>query len=216
MSKNEQMTERPPLEIGPDRPTVGPPSLTQGVYGARGNLELLVADPVDGLWVYWFNADEADDPGDPAVPRGAWSEGLRVAVGTRYAAGVLLQGELGPDHLELLALTAAGEVESWWWSPGPGFQRRSDIVTRGVAVAARTRPGGIVDVDVRDDAGTWWRWSSGPAGYPRREWEPLGPVTGSDPHPDVATTVSTRRGGTLETVRRDADGRLRHASEPLR
>jgi hypothetical protein len=209
------MTDSPVRDIGPERPTVGPPSLTQGVYGARGNLELVVADPIDGLWVYWFNADEADDPGDPVVPRGDWSEGLRVAAGTRYTAGVLLQGELGPDHLELLALTAAGDVESWWWSPGPGFQRRPGTVVRGVALVARTRPGGMVEADVRGADGSWRRVASGPDGYPQRDWVSVGPVPGSEPDPDVATTVSTRRGGTLETVRRGPDGRLRHEAEPV-
>ena len=35
----------------------GRPGLTQGRYGAMGNLELVAPAVDDGLWVGWFNRD---------------------------------------------------------------------------------------------------------------------------------------------------------------
>ncbi len=124
--------------VGPDRPTAGAVSLIQGVYGARGNLELVACDVEDGLWVFWFNADlDTDPPADSDVPPGSWSAGLAFAAGRRYRQAQILQSVLGPDHLELVALTADGVLESWYWSPAPGFQRRDPAVAVGVSASAR-------------------------------------------------------------------------------
>lgn len=154
MSKNVQMDA---ITLGAARPTAGRPSVTQGRYGARGNLELLVPDAVDGLWVFWFNADLPGDPdaaGD--VPTGTWSAGLHFAAGTRYLEAQVLQSPLPHGHLEVVALTADGVLEAWWWSAGPGFQRRvADLaagITDGVAAfdaAISTRDGGTLELVVR-------------------------------------------------------------------
>ncbi|MGO7984214.1 hypothetical protein ACC691_41005, partial [Rhizobium johnstonii] len=62
MSKNKQMLSNSIVVVGAERPTSGAVSLAQGVYGARGNLELVACDSTDGLWVFWFNSDLDSDP----------------------------------------------------------------------------------------------------------------------------------------------------------
>jgi hypothetical protein len=207
MSKNEQMLR---LVIDDSGRTAGPASLAQGVYGSRGNLELVVADAVDGLWVHWFNSDLPADPETaPDVPPGTWSAGLRFAQGRAYAAAVILQSSLGPDHLEVVALTADGEVESWYWSAGPGFQLRTERVVWGAqGIAARIDAAGTLEVDARVDGG-WQGFSATPDGYPARRWIARGAV---EAPPASANTecLSTRNGGTRERVVRGPDGTLVH------
>lgn len=211
MSKNEQM---PRIVLDAAGRTTGPGSLTQGVYGARGNLELVVADAADGLWVHWFNSDLTSDPvAAPDVPPGTWSAGLRFAKGRAYAAAAILQSPLGPDHLEVVALTREGEVESWYWSPGPGFQRRDELVLWGAdAVAARIDDDGTLEVDARVDGG-WQGFVATPEGYPARRWVARGAVD-APPTSLNAECVSTRDGGTRERVFRDESGRLLHEASP--
>jgi hypothetical protein len=52
----------------------GRPGLTQGRYGAAGNLELVVPAVDDGLWVGWFNRDPVESHAGAAVQR--WSGAL--------------------------------------------------------------------------------------------------------------------------------------------
>ena len=147
MSKNKQMHSQNITIVGPDRLTSGAVSLTQGVYGPQGNLELLACDAADGLWVFWFNADRADDPlTTPDVPPGSWSAGLSFAAGTRYLDAQIVQSTLGPDHLEVDALTDTGSLESWYWSPGPGFQRRAGVVAERVRAFRLTHRDGELEV----------------------------------------------------------------------
>jgi hypothetical protein len=223
VSKNEQVRAQ---RIGADRSTTGMPSLVQGVYGSRGNLELVVPDADDGCWVFWFNADHADDPpASPDVPPGTWSAGLRFAPGTRYVAASIHQIPLGPDHLEVLALADDGALESWWWSPGPGFQRREPDAASGVTTfdAWSDEAGGLhVLIDGER------RVTASPLGYPERRWREGGAerpapydaeaalrgVTDVAPGTAVAAR-STRDGGTLELAWRDTAGALWHAGAPL-
>jgi hypothetical protein len=220
--------------VGPRRDTAGPVSLVQGVYGARGNLELVACDTRDGLWVFWFNADAADDPvGSPDVLPGSWSGGLDFAAGARYVDAVILQSTLGPDHLEVLALTDAGVLESWYWSPGPGFQRRQADAAAGVTRFAASHDLGTLTAVVETGAGAR-RIVSGPTGYPERAWTDAGPAAslprddaaqealiaaGVDPatvEPGTARrAVSTRHGGTAELAWRDTAGRIHHLPLPL-
>ncbi|MEU1972986.1 hypothetical protein ABZ477_15130 [Microbacterium sp. NPDC019599] len=223
-----------PAVVGADHiHTSGVPSLTQGAYGARGNLELVACDAADGLWVFWFNADLDTDPLEtPDVPPGSWSAGLRFAAGRRYVEAQILQSTLGPDHLEVLALAAGGILESWYWSPGPGFQRRVTDAATGVAAFAADHDRGTVRVAIRDVEGAMRGLVSPPRGYPSRVWLPAegGPSLGIDAadavtaagvpaetvEPGTArSTVSTRSGGMTELTWRGADGSIRHLGVPF-
>lgn len=232
MSKNKHMHSGTSTQVGPATCTAGPVSLVQGVYGARGNLELVACDAVDGLWVFWLNADLDDDPpATPDVPPGHWSAGLSFASGRRYVDAQILQSTLGPDHLEVLALTAEGELETWYWSPGPGFQRRKVDVAGRVARFVATHEQGTLRVTVSHRAGDVQHLVSTPREYPSRTWLPAesGPsldvdaaqavvatgVSAEDIVPGTArAATSTRHGGTVELTWRDADGGIRHLGVP--
>jgi len=232
MSKNKHMHSGTPAHVGPSTRTSGPVSLVQGIYGARGNLELVACDAADGLWVFWFNADSDDDPlATPDVPPGRWSAGLSFASGQHYLEAQILQSTLGPDHLEVLALTADGALESWYWSPGPGFQRRERDVADRVRRFIATHQDGTLQVTVSDATGEVRHLVSPPRGYPSRTWLPAqsGPSLDVDAAPAVLAAgipaedlapgtaraaTSTRHGGTLELTWRDADGGIRHLGVP--
>lgn len=233
MSKNKQMLSRNIIEVGPDRVTAGPVGLAQGVYGARGNLELVACDAVKGLWVFWFNADGTDDPqAAPDVPPGTWSAGLAFGDGIRYVDAQIAQSTLGPDHLEVLALTADHTLQSWYWSPGPGFQRRPVDAARGVRRFRMMHEAGELHVAVQRTDGTSAIASSPTVGYPDRYWhERQGSPTLDDgtvltvlaahgvvdAEPDTARSCrSTRDGGTTELTWRGTDGRVRHLGVPDR
>lgn len=210
MSKNGQMRSF-------SHPSVGPASIVQGVYGERGNLELVVADARDGLWVHWLNADPTA-VGD--VLPGDWSAGLRFATGQRYVAAQILQDTLGPNFLEVLALRADGVLESWYWSPGPGFQQRQpDAATAVTQFHASLTPDGTLTIALDGDRAV----ESAPDGHPNRTWHPApaiglpGPAdeqltaAGVDPStvaPGTARAATSTRG--LELTWRDTSGSLLH------
>ncbi|MFS0912198.1 hypothetical protein AB3M89_10430 [Microbacterium sp. 179-I 3D2 NHS] len=213
--------------VGPDHATAGPVSLAQGVYGARGNLELVACDAADGLWVYWFNADHEDDPpATPDVPPGQWSAGLAFAEGRRYIDAQIVQSSLGPDHLEVLALTAEGVLESWYWSAGPGFQRRDAEAAASVRRFRLTHRDGVLHAHVEHTDGTGAVVESRGEDYPGRAWHEVDriPVVGdpgaqellrahgvSDLVEGTARSAhSTRDGGTTELTWRDLGGSIRH------
>ena len=234
MSKNKHMLSQPPLSVGPLAQTSGAVSLAQGVYGARGNLELVACDAEDGLWVFWFNADlDADPLTTPDVPPGQWSAGLRFALGRRYLDAQIHQSTLGPDHLEVLALSAEGVLESWYWSPGPGFQRRRADVAAQVARFASEHEDGTVRVTVADADGQVRYLFSSSEGYPARTWAPTdgGPaleadaasavaaagISAADIVPGTARAASSLRGGgTTELTWRAVGGGIRHLGIPRR
>jgi hypothetical protein len=231
MSKNKQMHSEIITTVGAQHGTAGPVSLAQGVYGARGNLELVACDAVDGLWVFWFNADHADDPLDtPDVPPGHWSAGLAFAAGRRYVDAQIVQSALGPDHLEVLALTDGGVLESWYWSPGPGFQRRAADAAASVRRFRLTHRDGVLQAHLERRDGTGAVIESGVEDYPDREWRAVDriPVIGdaqaaallhargiSDVVEGTARAAhSTRDGGTTELTWRDLGGSIRHLGIP--
>lgn len=234
MSKNKHMLSEQIAAVDPAQRTTGGATIAQGVYGARGNLELIACDQRDGLWVFWFNADcESDPPAAPDVPPGRWSSGLAFANGVRYRDAWIAQSPLGPDHLEALALRADGVLESWYWSPGPGFQRRTTPVAAGVAHFRAVHRDGSVAIELTDEAGRTRHLLSTPNGYPARTWRetraafaPADPAAdlalltaaGVDPATVVTDTVrsaaSTRAGGTVELIWRDPAGRLHHLGVP--
>jgi hypothetical protein len=233
MSKNVHMLPESSVVGGAGIHTAGAVSLMQGVYGARGNLELLACDAGAGLWVFWFNADLDTDPlATPDVPPGSWSAGLHFAPGHRYVDAQILQSTLGPDHLEVLALRDDGALESWYWSPGPGFQRRVTDAATGVARFAAAHERGALHATLVDAEGLVRHIASSPRGYPSRTWvpAPCGPSVEVDAIEAVsaagipADTVvagtaravsSNRAGGTTELTWRDADGGIRHLGVPL-
>lgn len=234
MSKNGQMLSLIPVVIGPSRATAGAARAVQGVYGARGNLELVACDAADGLWVFWFNSDLASDPLEtPDVPPGTWSEGLHFAEGTRYIEAQILQSDLGPSHLELLALTADGVLQSWYWSPRPGFQRRAADAAIAVERFAASHDEGTLRVTIAAVDGSVRGVVSTPDGYPERRWAAAsdGPeldvdatgalaAAGVDPLGILAgtprATESRRSGGAIELTWRDARGALCHLAVPRR
>lgn len=235
MSKNKHMrSEDSVVVVGARIPTTGPVSLVQGVYGRRGNLELIACDAVDGLWVFWFNADLDTDPVDtPDVPPGSWSAGLHFAAGRRYVDAWIGQSVLGPDHLEVLALTVDGVLQSWYWSAEAGFQRRPVDAAGTVAAFAAAHDSGTVRVTTTDAAGSVRHLVSSPRGYPARTWAPAadGPALGDDAAaelaaagvreetvvPGTARRTASRRGahGTTELTWRGVDGGIRHLGVPL-
>lgn len=183
MSKNEQMRLVTP------RPTRGTPSLAQGVYGDAGNLELIVADAVDGLWVFWFNSDAPGTDPVSGVAPGEWSGGLLFAEGTAYVSAVIHQTRRGPDYLEVVATTEHGSAESWYWSPGPGFQRRGVIEAHGMPVLTEHEGGFILQLDDRV-------FTASAAAYPQLEWAEATPAA-VDPG-TLRVALSSRGGGMLE------------------
>lgn len=226
MSKNKQMHSEIIMTVGGNRPIAGRVSLAQGIYGTRGNLELVACDATDGLWVFWFNADSADDPLDtPDVPPGHWSAGLAFASGSRYRDAQIVQSTLGPDHLEVLALTDAGVLESWYWSPGPGFQRRGTDAAVSVRRFRLAHRDGVLIADVEREDETTAVLTSGGEYYPRRIWTATeGPAVVDDPSAEemlrahgireavegtARAARSTRDGGTTELTWRDRGG-IRH------
>lgn len=234
MSKNKQMHSEMTEIVGADRATAGPASIAQGVYGARGNLELLACDAVDGLWVFWFNADHDDDPlQTPEVPPGRWSAGLHFAAGARYVDAQIVQSPLGPNHLEVLALDAEGVLQSWYWSPEAAFTRRGTDAASDVARFRLGEPDdeGALRATTLGGDGRIRGFASAPLPYPERSWHPAsaGPALDDERavhrlgelgvlHRVVPGTAlsadSTRHGGTVELVWREHDGLLRHRDVP--
>jgi hypothetical protein len=103
----------------------GRPGLTQGRYGAAGNLELVVPAVDDGLWVGWFNRDPVESHTGAAVQR--WSGALRFARGNGYVSADVTQVDAGPDFLEVVARTTGGTLRRHVWSPGPGFVDHGEL-----------------------------------------------------------------------------------------
>ncbi|MGW6060462.1 hypothetical protein [Streptomyces sp. NPDC055189] len=109
------------LRTAPPPVSRGGIGLAQGRYGVRGNIELVLCDDRDGLWVLWFNSDPQDtspEPGGP--PPGEWSGALRFATGRRYDEVGVVQSRHGPHHLELLA-RSGDTTHRLRWSPEAAF-----------------------------------------------------------------------------------------------
>ncbi|MGX5681604.1 hypothetical protein [Schumannella luteola] len=194
------------MEIRSPRPTTGPASVAQGVYGAAGNLELIAADAVDGLWVHWFNADPPGTEPVSGVAPGEWSGGMLFAEGTAYSSAVIHQSRRGPDYLEVIAVRADGGAESWYWSPGPGFQRRGGLLPGGGDAVLTEHDGGFI-LQLGERV-----FAASAAAYPALPWRDVTP-TGADPG-TLRIAVSTRDGGMLELAYR-RDGALHHDAVPL-
>jgi hypothetical protein len=153
----------------------GRPGLTQGRYGAAGNLELVVPSVDDGLWVGWCNCDPAESWTGAAV--GRWSGALRFARGHRYRSADVTQVDVGPDFLEVVALTTGGTLRRHVWSPGAGFVDHGELAAAVAWCSAVVQdPGGSLHLAVagRDGRVRVLRASPGPA-YPALRFEAVEP-----------------------------------------
>lgn len=232
MSKNGHM--HPTQRVVSPGGSTGPAAVAQGVYGQRGNLELLVAHAIDGLVVHWFNSDPPGSEPVSGVAPGSWSAGLQFAHGTRYRAAQIAQSPLGPDHLEAIALTATGALEHWTWSPGPGFVTHGTLARAVVDAELSVSADGALRIEVLTVEDERLTLDASPEGYPMRTWSTSAasgavrnvdaaltlvraasiPLPGTEPR-DLRVARSTRDGGTLEITWRDDEGYLVHAAAPL-
>ena len=152
-------------------PTVGRPGVTQGRYGERGNLELVVPAASGGFWVFWWNADPVDHRS--GAVRGRWSGGLHRQLpgrgdGDRVAR--IAQVRPGPDFLEVLALRA-GAVRRLHWTPQDGFVDDGDVATGCADVSAPVEAGAaLVVLTVGADGGLAQGSAALGSSYPDLAW----------------------------------------------
>lgn len=166
---DSQRWDKATLKREPWPPVAGRPGLAQGRYGAQGNLELVAPAVDEGLWVGWFNSDRYDDRS--TVRSRSWSGALRFGRGRRYVSADVAQLEVGPDWLEVIALTDAGDLMRHVWSPQTGFveqpRLRSGVRDHSALVVG---PDGCHHLAVLDADGTVVVMSGNPVAAPG--WEP--------------------------------------------
>lgn len=153
----------------------GRPGLTQGVYGDRGNLELVAPAEDGGIWVFWFNADAIDRRSGP-LP-GSWSGGLHFAGVRPVRAVAITQVSQGPDFLEVIVLSDAG-AERYYWTPAAGFIDAGILIpyARAVSALAVNADGSSFRLAAVSPAGEALRLTAQTASYPHLDWliEPAG------------------------------------------
>ncbi|EGJ73050.1 hypothetical protein STTU_0261 [Streptomyces sp. Tu6071] len=165
-------------------PNRGGLAFAQGRYGLRGNLELLLCDEEDGLWVLWFNNDpehNAPEPGGP--PPGEWSGALRFGTGRRYDGVQVVQSAHGPHHLEVLA-TSGARTHRLRWNPETAFTTEEPPPAGRVRSASLTEnPDGTLWTAVLAEDGSPRLFRADAGAYPRLAWEPapLAPARPSGP-----------------------------------
>ncbi|MFJ4439242.1 hypothetical protein [Streptomyces sp. NPDC088923] len=160
-------------------PNRGGLAFAQGRYGLRGNLELLLCDEEDGLWVLWFNNDPEDTaPEAGGPPPGAWSGALRFGTGRRYDEVQVVQSAHGPHHLEVLARSGA-HTHRLRWNPETAFTTEEPPPTGRVRAASLTEnPDATLWTAVLADDGSPRLFRADTGAYPRLTWEqtPLPPL----------------------------------------
>ncbi|MFB7087074.1 hypothetical protein [Streptomyces sp. NPDC056296] len=184
----------PSLTSAPPPPSRGGIGLAQGRYGERGNLELVLCDEDDGLWVLWHNTDpEGTVTPEGAPPPGEWSGGLHFAAGRRYDDIRVLQSRNGPDHLEVLA-RAGDTAHRLRWSPEAAFTAEAPPPARPCPslALAETADGALWTV-LSPEPGTvpGRLYRADPAGYPGLVWAPAAPpaLTAPDGRPPHAVAL---------------------------
>ncbi|NEA41851.1 hypothetical protein [Streptomyces sp. SID11385] len=154
-------------------PNGGGLACAQGRYGLRGNLELLLCDEEDGLWVLWFNNDPEDTaPEAGGPPPGSWSGALRFGTGRRYDDVQVVQSAHGPHHLEVLARSGA-RTHRLRWNPETAFTTEEPPPTGSVRAASLTEdPDGTLWTAVLGEDGSPRLFRADAGAYPRLTWEP--------------------------------------------
>jgi len=199
-------TVEPQVELrAPLAPAHGTHGLAQSRYGARGNLELVVPDREDGLWVYWRNT--ADEDVRPGAVAGGWSAGLHFGVGRRYDHAAVLQTRHGPDFVEVVA-GADGRVERTFWSPGDGFSQPEHAWDGDGALTLHEAPEHPWPIRASCATGTF---VADTARYPTLAWSPAPPLADDlprlplellGPFDAISACRSTLDGGRIEVVLR--------------
>ncbi|MEV8313519.1 hypothetical protein AB0Q95_05035 [Streptomyces sp. NPDC059900] len=160
-----------PLRTAPPPASRGGIGLAQGCYGLRGNLELVLCDEQDGLWVLWFNSDPQDtapEPGGP--PPGEWSGALRFATGRRYDEVGVLQSRHGPHHLELLT-RSSDSAYRLRWSPEQAFTaEQPPPSTPARAVGTAETENGTLWTGILTEDGRPRLLRADTTAYPRLTW----------------------------------------------
>lgn len=82
----------------------GNPTLIQSSFGTKGNFEVVVARTGGGFAHYWRNNDASGFP---------WSGPTNFGSGN-FRGVSLIQSNFGPGNLEVVALTATGQLVHYW------------------------------------------------------------------------------------------------------
>lgn len=183
-------------------PGMGTMSVTQGAYGSRGNLELVVPHAGSGATVCWFNSDPPGGPvAEPAIPAATWSVGLQVATGV-VSAVAIHQARSGPHFLELVVSGTAG-LHRWTWSPGPGFEQ-TDTWTEEVGLPFVTETDTDLVLGQASSRGVV-RMRASLVSYPAlQDWHVERLEVAGDP----VAVAADRTGGVLAALRLNGDLRL--------
>ncbi|MFF7331853.1 hypothetical protein [Streptomyces sp. NPDC008150] len=167
------MAAQPPalLRTADPPPGRGGIALAQGRYGLRGNVELLLCDASDGLWVLWFNSDPPGTEPEPSgPPPGEWSGALRFGTGRRYDDVQIVQSRHGPHHLEVYARSGT-HLHRLRWSPEAAFTTEDPppAGTVTTATAAETTDGTPWIAHLGTDRQARLLRAD-PSGHPRLAW----------------------------------------------
>jgi hypothetical protein len=190
----------------------GNPSMVQGLFGSRGNFELVVPLEAGGLAHYWRNNDQPGLPWNGPTVFGQ-SAGRADAV-------ALLQSTFGdPGNLEVVTRYGT-RLALWWRESGPpwrwfgpqyffdgavgvpGFIQSTFGRTGNFEVVTPFARGGVVHL---------WRDNDAP-GLP---WSAPSPPVGASERFAAASLVESNfgapgPGGNLELLARTVDGRNLH------
>lgn len=186
------MAAAPPSDLRTAVPPAnrGGLALAQGRYGVRGNLELLLCDEKDGLWVLWFNNDPDGTPPDAGgPPPDEWSGALRFGTGRRYDSADVVQSVHGPHHLEVLARsgTAAHRLR---WSPAKAFTDEEAPPADPLSCATITEtPDGTLWAALLEEGGTCRLLRADTGGYPYLSWSEAPPAVNPLPRGDWSAVL---------------------------
>ncbi|UQX88222.1 hypothetical protein M6D93_18325 [Jatrophihabitans telluris] len=189
--------------VEPFPPTAGTPGLAQGSYGQRGNLELVIPDPLDGFWVFWFNADLDERHAGAAL--GRWSGGLHVPTRSLLNRVSIAQVPFGPNFLEVATEGSDGR-QRWYWTPTDGFVHDGPLPDG---------PSGNGPVAVNDSLITVAADRcvvSGASNYPTLDWVADGPTIAGVRSASIAALAGRVA---LAVVRSDGVGALFVGDAPV-
>ncbi len=171
----------------------GNPALIQGVFGGRGNFELVVPLGTGGLAHYWRNNDEPGLPWNGPFPFG-------TDAGTVDSVTMIQSNFGSPGNLEVAA--RIGDALHFFWrdSAPPWTWHHGGIVTRGVRgnpalIQSRHGQRGNFELVIpRDRGGLVHLWRNNDA--PGLPWSGHTPFGDGDPY-DEATLIQSNFGSPL-------------------